>query len=89
MEVTPMVVEMRPVVGVTIAVAITAAMEHGSRAVVASTAEHGRRAKTAAVKRRAAASEAATSKAAATAAETAAVAAVTNFGRQPVGGMFR
>ena len=50
MEVTPVVMEMRPVIGVTISVAIAAAMEDARRAITAAT-EHRRGTKAAAVDR--------------------------------------
>lgn len=50
MEVTPVVMEMRPVVGMTISIAMAAAMEHPRRAITAAT-EHRRGTKAAAMDR--------------------------------------
>ena len=87
MEVTPVVMEMRPVVGMTISIAMAAAMEHPRRAITAAT-EHRRGTKAAAVDR--AASEPAAAEAtASTATETTTTAAaMLDFCRQPVGCKF-
>jgi acyl dehydratase len=97
MEVTPMVREVGAVIGVTIAVAIPAALVDAGRAKTA-TPKDGRRAKASTMDRHPATSEAAAMKAAAakasaaTAAKTAATmatATVPNFGRQPIGCILR
>jgi hypothetical protein len=72
MEVTPVMMEVRPVIGVTVAVAITAAMVDAGRAKTAS-AINGRSAKAATVDRHPAAPEAATVERPAAAPETAAM----------------
>ena len=72
MEVTPVMMEVRPVVGVTVAVAITAAMVDAGRTKTASAID-GRSAKAAMVDRHAAAPEPAAVKRRAAAPETAAV----------------
>jgi hypothetical protein len=115
MEVTPVVIEMGPVIRVTISVAITAATVD-RRCAKTATAENVSSAKTAAVDCETAAPESAAVKCRAAAAETAmaaasaetataaaskasaatakaaatmATATVPNFGRQPIGNVFR
>jgi hypothetical protein len=72
MEVTPVVIEMGPVVGVAVTVAIAAAMKDARRTKTAA-AEHGRGAKAATMDRNATASEPATMKRGTAASETSAV----------------
>ena len=94
MEVTPVVMEMRPVVGMTISIAMAAAMEDPRRAITAAT-EHRRGTKAAAVDRTAsepAAMERSPAAPEPTAPETTTTAAMTaeaDFSRQPVGCKFR
>jgi len=97
MEVAP-VMEEGPVVGVTVSVAITAAIDTGCTktatpkdgrcAEAAPVDRHPTAPEPAAAKRRAAASKATASTAAKTAATTA-TAAVPDFGRQPIGCVLR
>ena len=96
MEVTPVVMEMRPVIGVAIAVAHAAAAEHGRGAKAATMDRNATASEPATMKRGTAASEstavkpAAAEATASTTMETAAaMTAVPDFGRQIVGCKFR